>query len=57
MLYPRVRACQGARLLLGGMSLELFKEAVQPGHGNKDVSAMALPLEQIAQTEIHPKRD
>jgi len=57
MFYPRVRACQGARLLLGGMSLELFKEAVQPGHGNKDVSAMALPLEQIAQTEIHPKRD
>jgi 3-hydroxyisobutyrate dehydrogenase/2-hydroxy-3-oxopropionate reductase len=47
---------QGARLLLGGMSLELFKEAVQLGHGNKDMSAMALPLEQIAQTEIHPKK-
>jgi 3-hydroxyisobutyrate dehydrogenase-like beta-hydroxyacid dehydrogenase len=47
---------QGARLLLGGMSLELFKEAVQLGHGNKDMSAMCLPLERLAQTEIRPKQ-
>lgn len=47
---------QGARLLLGGMSLELFKEAVQLGHGDKDMSALCLPLEQLAQTEIRPKQ-
>ena len=48
---------QGARLLLGGMSLELYKEAVQLGHGNKDMSAMCLPLETIADTEIRPKAE
>jgi len=48
---------QGARLLLGAASLELFKEAVQLGHGNKDMSAMCLQLEQIAGAEIRPKQD
>lgn len=46
---------QGARLLLGSLSLELYKEAVQLGHGNMDMSAMCLPLERIAATEIRPK--
>jgi 3-hydroxyisobutyrate dehydrogenase-like beta-hydroxyacid dehydrogenase len=48
---------QGARLLLGGLSLELYKEAVQLGHGNMDMSAMCLPLERIADTEIRPKAE
>lgn len=46
---------QGARLLLGGISLELYKEAIRLGHGDKDMSALCLPLEQIAGAEIHPK--
>lgn len=45
---------QGAGLLLGGLSLELYKEAVQPGHGDKDMSAMCLPVEHIAKPEIRP---
>lgn len=48
---------QRVRLLLGSMSLELFKEAVQLGHGNMDMSAMCLPLERIADTEIRPKAE
>ncbi|MGE3270889.1 MAG: NAD(P)-dependent oxidoreductase [Chloroflexota bacterium] len=48
---------QGARLLLGGLSLELYKEAVQLGHGDMDMSAMCLPLERITGAEIRPKTE
>jgi 3-hydroxyisobutyrate dehydrogenase/2-hydroxy-3-oxopropionate reductase len=48
---------QGARILMGGVALELYKEASGLGHGDKDMSALCLPLESIAGTEIHPKQD
>ncbi|MCC7372670.1 MAG: NAD-binding protein [Chloroflexi bacterium] len=47
----------GARLPLGGMSRELYREAVALGHANTDMSAMCLPLERIADTEIRPRCD
>jgi len=48
---------RGARLLLGSMSLELYKEAAQLGHGDINISAMCLLLERIADTEIRPKAE
>jgi 3-hydroxyisobutyrate dehydrogenase-like beta-hydroxyacid dehydrogenase len=56
-LIDEFAQAQGARLMLGTLSLELYKEAVQLGHGDKDMSAMCLPLEQIADTEIHPNAE
>ncbi len=45
----------GVRLLLPTIAQQMYQEARGLGHGDKDVSAVVLPMEAIAGVEVKPK--
>ena len=44
----------GVRLLLPNVAQQCFIEAVGLGHGEKDLAAVVLPMEQIAGVTVGP---
>jgi 3-hydroxyisobutyrate dehydrogenase-like beta-hydroxyacid dehydrogenase len=45
----------GVRLLLPTVAQQMYQEARGLGHGQKDVSAVVLPMEAIAGVEVKPR--
>ncbi len=45
----------GVRLLLPTLAQQMYQETRGLGHGEKDVAAVILPMEAIAQVEVKPK--
>ena len=44
----------GVRLLLANIAQQCFVEAAGRGHGQKDVSAVILPMEEVAKVQVGP---